>query len=537
MRNHRLSCVVVLALPVLGQTISHNGIVLPAEWPPKQGATQQFQVPSYITSPPSVIPIDLGRQLFFDDFLIAETTLKRTRHQPVMYSQNPVLSPGGLDSKGLAMVFSDGVWFDPKDQLFKMWYDGSYGNIVSYATSADGKHWTRPSIPDAAVPGTNMVLKIGGGRDSAVTWLDQEDPDPSRRFKEFAYYPVNPTSYQMLLFTSPDGIHWSPQSNYINSRSDRTTLFWNPFRKVWVDSMRSRLTLPATPSRPSRTARARYYAESPDLAAWSPSDWTSSFWTGPDENDPPYAAGGAFPELYNLDAVAYESVLVGLFSWFYPDQDVVEIGVGFSRDGFQWFRPTRGARSDAFIPASNRAGTWNAFNTQSAGGGFLVVGDQLWFYFSGRDYKHGASGQSYTGLAMLRRDGFYSMDTAGAGTLLTRPVRFQGRHLFVNVDDPQGSLRVELVDPTSGQVIDPFSKVNSREISTNNTRQEVTWTGAGDLSRWIGRPVQIRFFLANGSLFSFWISDESGASHGYVAAGGPGFTGPTDTVGAGGLSH
>jgi hypothetical protein len=35
-----------------------------------------------------------------------------------------------------------------------------------------------------------------------------------------------------------------------------------------------------------------------------------------------------------------------------------------------------------------------------------------------------------------------------------------------------------------------------------------------------------------GSLYAFWVSPEStGASHGYVAAGGPGFTGPTDTVG------
>jgi len=38
--------------------------------------------------------------------------------------------------------------------------------------------------------------------------------------------------------------------------------------------------------------------------------------------------------------------------------------------------------------------------------------------------------------------------------------------------------------------------------------------------------------LAKGDLYSLWMShDESGASHGYVAGGGPGFTGPTDTVG------
>ena len=43
-----------------------------------------------------------------------------------------------------------------------------------------------------------------------------------------------------------------------------------------------------------------------------------------------------------------------------------------------------------------------------------------------------------------------------------------------------------------------------------------------------------RFTLRRGRLYAFWVSPErSGASHGYVAAGGPGFTGPTDTVGDG----
>jgi hypothetical protein len=42
----------------------------------------------------------------------------------------------------------------------------------------------------------------------------------------------------------------------------------------------------------------------------------------------------------------------------------------------------------------------------------------------------------------------------------------------------------------------------------------------------------LRFYLRNGALYAFWVSpEESGASHGYVAAGGPDFTGPRDTVG------
>jgi hypothetical protein len=61
----------------------------------------------------------------------------------------------------------------------------------------------------------------------------------------------------------------------------------------------------------------------------------------------------------------------------------------------------------------------------------------------------------------------------------------------------------------------------------------VTCKGA-DLAKLAGQAVRYRFHLRNGELYAFWVSPEaSGASHGYVAAGGPGLTGMTDTVGAG----
>src|SRR5439155_522716 len=117
-----------------------------------------------------------------------------------------------------------------------------------------------------------------------------------------------------------------------------------------------------------------------------------------------------------------------------------EVCVGFSRDGFHWHR----ADHRALIPVSETQGDWNWGNVQSAGGCCLIVGDQLYFYVSGRAGVKGspASGVSTTGLAVLRRDGFASM---GAGeterTLMTRPVTFRGKHLFVNVAAEGGELR------------------------------------------------------------------------------------------------
>ena len=69
--------------------------------------------------------------------------------------------------------------------------------------------------------------------------------------------------------------------------------------------------------------------------------------------------------------------------------------------------------------------------------------------------------------------------------------------------------------------------------SGDKTRRQVTWKGASDLAKLSGQNVRFRFTLRNGQLYAFWVTPSaSGASYGYVAAGGPEFDGPIDTVGA-----
>jgi hypothetical protein len=119
-----------------------------------------------------------------------------------------------------------------------------------------------------------------------------------------------------------------------------------------------------------------------------------------------------------------------------------------------------------------------------------------------------------------------------AGTLTTRPVTFKGKHMFVNLDAPQGELRTEILDE-NGRIMAPFSAENCIPVSGDGTRQQVTWKGSADLSQLSGQKVKFRFLLHQGELYAFWVSpDVSGASHGYMAAGGPEFDGPIDTVGS-----
>ena len=517
-----------------GETL-YNGIELPSPWPPRnQSVTAEPPAPApYLVTPPAVIPIDVGRQLFVDTFLIEDTDLRRSFHAAEYYPGNPVLRPDRpweANGKRLgAYSFSDGIWYDPQDRYFKAWYDSGLNTL--FARSVDGVHWEKPNLD--VVPGTNIVH--AGKRDSSIVWLDAAEKDPRRRFK-FVCSAGN--DLPVSLYTSADGIHWGQPVAISPAIGDRTTCFWNPFRRVWVMSLRTAGPGPKSVGgfkTPGDRVRMRSYFEAPDLASalqWKATDPVP--WVGADRLDPVRIDFGVRNELYNLDAAAYESVMVGLFSVWRGQADRKlrdkpdEIVVGFSRDGFHWDRPYR----LPLIPVSEDPKAWNWGNVQSVGGICLVMGDRLYFYMSGRSTGPYQPGENCTGLATLRRDGFTSMDAGFArGHLTTRPVRFRGRYLFVNVNSADGELRVEVLD-ASNRIIAPFSADNCLPIRIDNTLQAVTWKGAADLSTLAGTPVKFRFHLRDGSLYSFWVSrDASGASHGYVAAGGPGFTGPTDTEG------
>lgn len=497
----------------------YNGITLSTPWPPRRPELPRNpETPPYLVSPPAVIPIDVGRQLFVDDFLIESTSLRRTWHRAEYYENNPILRPDRpWETKTVpnpcAMVFSDGVWYDPTDRLFKMWYMAGLSAGTGFARSADGIVWEKPILD--VVPETNLVQE--GRRDSSTVWLDSSPATPQERFK-MAWY----ANRRLWLTTSLDGIHWK-QPVRKPWDGDRTTFFYNPFRERWVFSLRAGA---------KGYGRIRRYWEAKNFIEGT--NWKTdepALWVGADNADPERDDLKTPTQLYNLDCVAYESLLLGLFSiWRGQPTDRAkpnEVCLGFSRDGFHWHRPDR----RAFIPVSERYGAWNWGNVQSAGGCCLIVGDKLYFYISGRAGVRGTreSGVCSTGLAMLRRDGFASLDAdAKERTLTTRPVRFTGRQLFVNADARAGELIVEILDD-KGNLIEPFTRKNCVPVRSDSTRAQVAWKGASDLAALANRVVRFRFSLRIGRVFAFWVSPgESGASRGHVAAGGPDVAKPVD---------
>ena len=534
-----------LTLGVNAQTLD-NGITLPSVWPPRYAdptAPKEMPVP-YLKQKPEVLPINRGRQLFVDSFLISNTNLTSVYHKANYYDLNPVLkvdrkwelTPEGYE---YAAPFSDGIWYDDKDGKFKMWYLAGAGYVdtlkhslyTCYAESLDGKTWTKPSLD--IVPGTNVVDTMN--RDASTVWLDRNEKDPSKRWKFFnVEYKPDYIQWQYVLKYSADGIHWSKPVAQSGAVSDRCTAFYNPFTNKWVMSMRHHCNV---------SWRSRAYLEHADpeeavslahrLREGVP-DKHIVFWFTPDDKEKRHERyPDVDPGIYNFDAIAYESIMLGFYSqWQGPENHIArglmipkrnEIMLGYSRDGFHFARPSH----SPFMPVNETDGAWNYGNMQSVNGVPLIVGDSLYIYSSGRS-KNGVwwdAGVS-TGLATLRRDGFVSMRAGNKeGFLTTEKLSFDGKYFFVNADvKAKGAqLKVELLD-ADGNPIPGFTKRDCVVMrGADKTKQLITWKGKQDLTELAGRTIRAKFYLTRGDLYAFWVSPwASGESRGYTGGGGPG---------------
>ena len=157
----------------------YNNIQLPDVWPPKNKETtldQPLEVP-YLSQKPDIIDIRVGRQLFVDDFLIAETDLVRVEGKPETQPQ-PLLQPDTemeLNSGycTCACPFNGGVFYDPQSAAYKMWYQAGWFDGSAYAESKDGLHWKRLHELDPSCSSDRVLPRVPGQmRDGDAVWLD-----------------------------------------------------------------------------------------------------------------------------------------------------------------------------------------------------------------------------------------------------------------------------------------------------------------------------------------------------------------------------
>lgn len=477
-----------------------------------------------------------GRQLLMDSALIKDNNLKRVYHHPVYYTLNPVLraeKEWEFNAMGdpYAAPFSGGVWYDETDRKYKMWYSAGgkkeLGLITCYAESMDGKRWDKPTLD--VVPGTNIVDTLE--HDCVSVLLDKFESDPSKRYKMFLVEFNSRYTVSMKLKYSADGIHWGKTVALSGEIYDRCAAYYDPFRHEYVLSLKTM----------TEKGRSRNFlaGKDPELLvslAHRTYDRTSDkyirYWFSADEDDPRNPDFPSIrPQIYNHEAMPYESLMLGYFTvWQGPEnkdcdrlniQKRNEVLLGWSKDGFHWNRENK----QPFIPVDYDRNAWNAGNVQSTAGNPLIVGDSLYFYVSGRYNSKPVHDSNFaTGLAMLRRDGFMSVQAGNReGYLTTIPFVAESGHLFINAAVHSGTLLVEVLDE-QGKPIEGFTKKDALPIKhSDSTCQPVSWRNHPEMSLLKGRTISLRFYMTNGDLYSFWLSSSAdGKSEGFTAGGGPG---------------
>ena len=242
----------------------YNGINLPQTWPPRnvvESSREPIPVP-YLSHPPQVIPIDLGRQLFVDDFLIAETSLTRAFGKPESTRKARCLAPKPMRR----WIPVTARWPRPSTTAPGTTRRTTCSNYGICPAGSTAPPWPPAPMAFMATPatrrhsGTNLVWpnNVGSDRDGCLVWLDSDTPDPAQRYKMFQFYrhykpkpgqpPIPPGTWPTQMAkeamvsegwaqVSPDGIHWSDPV-ITTQVGDNTSFFYNPFRRKWCMSIR-----------------------------------------------------------------------------------------------------------------------------------------------------------------------------------------------------------------------------------------------------------------------------------------------------------
>jgi hypothetical protein len=384
-----------------------------------------------------------------------------------------------------------------------MWYETSWerratvpglrNDSLHLAVSEDGISWRKPGLATLAVDGadTNLcVWEDGTPVDGARTvFFDEDDPDPSRRYKLMRYLPNYHLAY------SADGVRWRPAqaapvwTNGAGDGLEETNSFmkdpvtgrYRGYMRVW---------------RRQQTIRKLALGESDDLCNW----------TGPHiiwEATPHYGLGS---QIYGMDVCVEQGCYWG-FPWvFYTDEPLapelrqtMRIKLAHSRDGRDWQAL---APETDMIPMGARG---EGFDWGMMLSGRIHQGaSENRFYYDGCNGLHdGATTLRAVGLATWEPGRLVGLQAETSGVLLTRRFRFRGDSLHINArTHAGGSVRAELVDDR-GNRIAAHGADRHDAFTGDALDHRLTWAGEGDLSALLGRSVMLRLELADAEVFGF----------------------------------
>ena len=485
--------------------------------------------------------------LFDDEWVDASTGVRRVLGRPQKLAR-PVLAPEqpweGENIYGCMAVFRD-----PEVGRYRLYYrakcqGGRQGaaqdpsvpsseqptsetrHFLCLAESDDGETWVRPDLgllEFEASRKNNIVLEFPEG--DSVYWnvvRDEEDPDPSRRYKAIGF---DKSTRSLLpgaaagrrgvcVDYSPDGLHWRHEPDLIMTTSDLTDSDCilagrEPTTGKWTGFFRPRTV-------PKR--RFIGYSTSDDFEHWA---YPRMLLT-------PDAADSEFTEFYGLTAVPVGRFRAGLL-WIYhnnPEYSPMTVELAYSRDGLNY---SRALPRTEFLPLGSD-GSFDSRMISSVA--LLEQGPEHWIYYNGRNVEHGSDrgmemqqdktpdGGAYrcgVALAKLPWGHFCGLRAELDGVVETkylcnygdRGVRMLARC------EADGWIRAEVLDQY-GRIIPGWGPSNCRAVPGDDGWIDLSWgdglTGmfgqTADGEAKVGHVVKLRFHLRKATLFGFDVGTE-----------------------------
>ncbi|MEX0642909.1 MAG: hypothetical protein WD468_09430 [Pirellulales bacterium] len=508
------------------------------------GATMSVAVSEVLRAQPAAnepgeaVEFCLGPNLFVDDYLIAESTgLTRTMHPP-----EKVLDP--VIHYDLPMLYMT-VLYDPDLGRYRMWYNCSrrhrnegnghnYTTGYAYAESKDGIKWQLPQLGLVAFPGEkdNSLTKYPTTHPYSNNFFDAplghfalffvddgpECPEPSRRYK-MAYFKSGKTKGTgengMRVAFSADGMHFKdyggnpvlPQYEKDGSNviSDAIEGCWDPLKNQYIAGCKIWGTGYPGKVRNGPEAGWRRVAgitTSKDFIHWEKPKIVLT----PNRNE-------GLEEFNMLKVKVVGNLYLGFLRVLRDDLAAtpgMPVGgtgtteLASSRDGLSWVR-----HPGKFIDRSPIEGRWDHAMAYYADS--ITVGDKEYIYYSGYAEGHKTFYDRKVGMALLRKNGYVSRDTASAGGMLKTPLaKLPGDYFTVNANVGE-ELRVRLVT-AQGQTVPGFDWADYVPIRGDSVSHRVEWRDSPELPR--DELVSIEFSLKGPTeLYGFDFAQVGPAKH------------------------
>lgn len=478
----------------------------------------------------NAITIGSRRELLVDHHLIGRLENARlVLHRPLAREVALTFDrPWEGNTSGYVTVMRDG---DVLKMIYRghrmTWASGrlqmSHSPVVCYAESRDGIHWKKPDLRlfpllgDMAKrvddPLANNIVWPGSSQSGTfVPFLDTRPGCPAEeKFKAVG----GNGKIGLYLFKSPDAIHWTMSDRAIFHRGaldSMNVVFRDELAQQYVIYYRT----------VENGLRAIATATSPDLVNWATSTALAYPGSPPQQmytnQVAPYFRAPhirlGFPTRYvarkltdqirSLPPKQLRAELTGAYSRV--GSDLTDGLFMSSRDGIRFHRwdeafhrpgPQAGPAASRWMYGDNYQ-SYGLFETKSEIPG---APNELSLFFSEGYWREG---ETLLRRHTIRLDGFVSVQAPySGGELLTKPLVYSGEELTINcATSAAGSIRIELQDE-HGEPIEGFSLADCPEIVGDEVDHVVRWTPAGDLGRFAGQPVRIRFVLRDADLYSF----------------------------------